>query len=198
MQTLLEDYQRKLRNINALIERQDAKNNCPDGKAKIRLTLKAAEYRAFIVDIERAIERDTKIPIALLNTIKSALDKYSQNLSVERANAFTEKIQEAANFDYIKTGHARRHIAEMIREQGEKIKIKMKLKSKQVLRPLPPADGSDPIINNLTLADREKEIILKTLLAYDGNREKAAKHLNISLRTLYRRLKKYKIGEAIS
>jgi transcriptional regulator with PAS, ATPase and Fis domain len=46
---------------------------------------------------------------------------------------------------------------------------------------------------SLSLADKEKEMILKALKKYSGKRKKAADELGISERTLYRKIKEYSI-----
>lgn len=48
--------------------------------------------------------------------------------------------------------------------------------------------------SNMTLEEMEKELILKTLEKYSGNKTKTAKALGISLRTLQYKLKKYENG----
>ena len=46
---------------------------------------------------------------------------------------------------------------------------------------------------SLSLADKEKEMIIKALQKYSGKRKKAAEELGISERTLYRKIKEYSI-----
>ena len=46
---------------------------------------------------------------------------------------------------------------------------------------------------SLSLADKEKEMIIKALQKYNGKRKKAAEELGISERTLYRKIKEYSI-----
>ena len=46
---------------------------------------------------------------------------------------------------------------------------------------------------SLSLADKEKELIIKALDKYSGKRKKAAEELGISERTLYRKIKEYSI-----
>lgn len=46
---------------------------------------------------------------------------------------------------------------------------------------------------SLSLADKEKELIIKALYKYSGKRKKAADELGISERTLYRKIKEYAI-----
>ncbi|MCO6499463.1 MAG: sigma-54-dependent Fis family transcriptional regulator [Vicingus serpentipes] len=46
---------------------------------------------------------------------------------------------------------------------------------------------------SLSLADKEKELIIKALEKYSGKRKKAAEELGISERTLYRKIKEYSI-----
>lgn len=50
-----------------------------------------------------------------------------------------------------------------------------------------PEENEDPG----TLEDLERDAIIKALNLYNGHREKAAKHLGIGVRTLYRRIEKY-------
>jgi hypothetical protein len=57
METLLEDYKRKLKNIKELIKKNTSNGSILHQRREERLNTKSAEYRTFIVDIERAIER---------------------------------------------------------------------------------------------------------------------------------------------
>lgn len=54
-------------------------------------------------------------------------------------------------------------------------------------------DTEEYVEESLSLTDAERELIMKALEKHNGNRGKAAKELNISPRTLYRRLKEYGI-----
>ena len=47
--------------------------------------------------------------------------------------------------------------------------------------------------DNLSLVDKENEVIIKALKKYNGKRKEAAKELGISERTLYRKIKEYDI-----
>ncbi len=47
--------------------------------------------------------------------------------------------------------------------------------------------------DNLSLQDKENEVIIKALQKYNGKRKEAAKELGISERTLYRKIKEYDI-----
>jgi transcriptional regulator with PAS, ATPase and Fis domain len=47
--------------------------------------------------------------------------------------------------------------------------------------------------DNLSLQDKENEVIIKALRKYNGKRKEAAKELGISERTLYRKIKEYDI-----
>ena len=49
----------------------------------------------------------------------------------------------------------------------------------------------DDSVGEVSMQDIEQEIIERTLIKMDGNRRKAAKALNISERTLYRKIKEY-------
>ena len=48
--------------------------------------------------------------------------------------------------------------------------------------------------DNLSLQDKENEVIIKALQKYNGKRKEAAKELGISERTLYRKIKEYNIN----
>ncbi len=48
--------------------------------------------------------------------------------------------------------------------------------------------------DNLSLQDKENEVIIKALQKYNGKRKDAAKELGISERTLYRKIKEYNIN----
>lgn len=50
-----------------------------------------------------------------------------------------------------------------------------------------------PVVDNLSLQDKENEVIIKALHKYNGKRKEAAKELGISERTLYRKIKEYDI-----
>ena len=48
-----------------------------------------------------------------------------------------------------------------------------------------------PTASSPTLAEVEKELILRALAVYNNDKEEAARALGISRRTIYRRLKEY-------
>ena len=54
--------------------------------------------------------------------------------------------------------------------------------------------NSEVIEESLSLADMEKKMIIKALEKYNGKRKKAADELEISERTLYRKIKEYNIS----
>jgi len=60
------------------------------------------------------------------------------------------------------------------------------------------SEGTLPIVPGIPLQDYEKEIIRENLQMNKGNREKTARILGISLRTLYRKLEEYGLKETIS
>ena len=55
----------------------------------------------------------------------------------------------------------------------------------------------EPIVveETLSLSDKEKEMIIKSLQKYKGKRKLAASELGISERTLYRKINEYGINE---
>ena len=55
-------------------------------------------------------------------------------------------------------------------------------------------EDKDDVIGEITMNELEKEIIERTLKNCKGNRRKTAKILDISERTLYRKLKEYEIS----
>ncbi|MBL4593530.1 MAG: sigma-54-dependent Fis family transcriptional regulator, partial [Flavobacteriales bacterium] len=56
------------------------------------------------------------------------------------------------------------------------------------------AQHAEVVEESLSLADKEKEMIIKALQKYSGKRKKAADELGISERTLYRKIKEYDIN----
>lgn len=61
-----------------------------------------------------------------------------------------------------------------------------------------PTQANNQVIEieeSLSLADKEKELIIKALDKYKGKRKYAAKELGISERTLYRKIKEYNIDK---
>ena len=52
----------------------------------------------------------------------------------------------------------------------------------------------DDVIGEITMDELEKEVIERTLKNCNGNRRKTANILDISERTLYRKLKEYEIN----
>jgi transcriptional regulator with PAS, ATPase and Fis domain len=55
-------------------------------------------------------------------------------------------------------------------------------------------DNHEEVVESLSIADKEKELIEKALDKYNGKRRAAAKELGISERTLYRKIKEYELG----
>ncbi len=56
-------------------------------------------------------------------------------------------------------------------------------------------DEHEEVEEQLSLAQKEKELIIKALIKYNGKRKAASKELGISERTLYRKIKEYDISE---
>jgi transcriptional regulator of acetoin/glycerol metabolism len=56
-------------------------------------------------------------------------------------------------------------------------------------------DHHEEVEETLSIADKEKELIVKALKKHKGKRKDAALDLGISERTLYRKLKEYNIGD---
>ena len=67
----------------------------------------------------------------------------------------------------------------------------------QATRPAPTPDDAIRILVGLPVDEVEKRLILATLAHCGGNKSKAARQLQIGLKTLYRKLESYgvKIGE---
>ncbi len=69
--------------------------------------------------------------------------------------------------------------------------------SPQYVNPTPPShhieDMEEFVEESYSLADKEKEMILKALEKYNGKRKLAAQELGISERTLYRKIKEFEI-----
>ena len=95
MKTLLEDYQRRLVTVEETIKTTENTGSQNDIAKMARLKTKASEYRTFIVEIQRAIEREkgeqvedktrltklTELSFADLNALREMCDikmKYYQ------------------------------------------------------------------------------------------------------------------------
>lgn len=80
-------------------------------------------------------------------------------------------------------------------EKPEKEKIvESQVYKPQILPVEQPISKHEEVVEeSLSLADKEKELIIKALYKYSGKRKKAADELGISERTLYRKIKEYSI-----
>lgn len=87
METLLEDYKRKLKSVNELISKQRSNGSIVHQRREERLNTKASEYRAFIVDIERSMART-------LNEAKATLPINSVVFSEAELKAKLEEQKE--------------------------------------------------------------------------------------------------------
>ncbi|MFM2204075.1 MAG: hypothetical protein RLZZ605_1039, partial [Bacteroidota bacterium] len=64
-----------------------------------------------------------------------------------------------------------------------------------LLHPSETVQAAQFVEENLQLAEREKEFIIKSLKKHKGRRNLAAQELGISERTLYRKIKEFGIEE---
>ena len=82
---------------------------------------------------------------------------------------------------------------------GEIIKSSKPQPSAQYVTPSPSGhpieDMEEFVEESLSLADKEKEMIMKALEKYNGKRKLAAQELGISERTLYRKIKEFELEE---
>ncbi|GAA4311943.1 sigma-54 dependent transcriptional regulator [Compostibacter hankyongensis] len=67
--------------------------------------------------------------------------------------------------------------------------------SRPIILPQDKIDQHEEVEESLSIADKEKELIVKALKKHRGKRKDAASDLGISERTLYRKLKEYDIAE---
>jgi len=68
-------------------------------------------------------------------------------------------------------------------------------KKQKVVAPTTPIEDTEEYIEeSLSIADKEKELIIKALKRYKGRRKAAAIELGLSERTLYRKIKEYQIN----
>jgi hypothetical protein len=127
MQTLLEDYKRKLKNVEALMYEQDNNGSLMHEKREVRLKIKAAEYRAFIVDIERAIERQQQQSsvVNIIDNIMNKIDTIEQGFKVLKnncnrfaSNKSEEGIKSNDNIHVVVP-----HISHFIDENGNNVDI---------------------------------------------------------------------------
>jgi len=67
--------------------------------------------------------------------------------------------------------------------------------SPMVVKPIAEMDAHEEVEESLSLTEKEKELIVKSLKKHKGRRRDAATELGISERTLYRKIKEYDIEE---
>ena len=90
------------------------------------------------------------------------------------------------------------HIIKKLYQDSEQVKEVTNIEPKQV--EIKQAeneniqDTAEIIEESLSLAEKEKELILKALQKHRGKRKYAAEDLGISERTLYRKIKEYDIN----
>jgi len=103
MKQLIEDYKRRLDNVNNLISESNFSGSINDIRTKERLTTKAAEYRTFISElekVERLIQSDSDTvkndadeqPVKLWN-VPVMRTAYSHNLIAVSARTEEEAIE---------------------------------------------------------------------------------------------------------
>ncbi len=94
METLLEDYKRKLQTIVEFIKNNKNNGSINDEKRAERLNTKAAVYRSFIVDIERALERTTnKNSISSCNVEISNWKDLKSQFGLEEVDGLKSALQ---------------------------------------------------------------------------------------------------------
>lgn len=88
-------------------------------------------------------------------------------------------------------------INKMYDEEGTVLQNKQPyaINNPQILQPARTTAQPIEIEESLSLADKEKDMIIKALAKYKGKRKNAAKELGISERTLYRKINEYNIKE---
>ena len=79
-------------------------------------------------------------------------------------------------------------------EQPKEVESESQVYKPQILPKSEQIDEHEEVVEeSLSLADKEKEMIIKALDKYNGKRKRAADELGISERTLYRKIKEYEI-----
>lgn len=128
---------------------------------------------------------EREILFKFLFDIKKELDetKNAVNMLLKKANITTKTNNFITNFDY---KNQEEHIVKTEYEITPDID-----ENKQFHKNI--IDTEEIIEENLSLAEMEKKMIIKALSKNKGKRKIAAIELGISERTLYRKLKEYKI-----
>ncbi len=114
----------------------------------------------------------------LKKIVVDILDKNSDDVAMEKTKALLVKHISDESLNYMKPADEEMKIVHGVKEtpQGEDN--------------FPP---SEIIEESLSLQDKEKEMIRKALEKHHGKRKDAARELGISERTLYRKIKEYRI-----
>lgn len=151
-------------------------------------------YRLNVININIPPIRERKEDIPIF--IEFFNKRYSKKYNKERIKFTKEAIEYLTDYDWPGNIREIRNFIERLYIIFDTSKM---LDINDIDIMLNPAEKS--IKNNeflaITLEEMEREVILKTLKKYNGNKTKTAKALGISLRTLQYKLKKYKqiLGE---
>lgn len=128
MQTLLNEYKNKYQSVMDFIATNKNNGSINDERRTERVNTKAAEYRSFIADIEKAIKRTAKGESDKSNKLKS---KVSETL--ERVEAVINEVGCEMNKlidEEIASGKPSKRTAKMVNEldaEYNELKIKRKL-----------------------------------------------------------------------
>ncbi len=98
MKQLLEDYQRRLKTINEMIDNKDS-GSINDIQRTERFKTKAECYRTFITELEREIEQGDTEVLGVLLTAQDTLKKLNVNAVCDNTlNLVTNEINKHLSF----------------------------------------------------------------------------------------------------
>lgn len=144
-----------------------------DGHDKSELSEKDILYKV-LFGLKNDVIELKKLVYGIINNQEA-----SSNIDSEHKNSILSSIQQL----YSKTENLT-EVDNHVKEQIYKPQI---ISSDNITQ------HEDVIEESLSLADKEKEFIIKALEKYSGKRKNAATELGISERTLYRKIKEYNL-----
>ena len=129
------------------------------------------------------------------NFLKEYADENNKNV-----NGFTpDALESLMNYSWPGNVRELRTAIEhaVVLSRGEKISLRDLPPGirNPAVRPISPAETSVPAKTGLTVAEAEKQLVIRTLGECDGNRTLAAGKLGMSRRTLHRKIHLYHLEE---
>jgi DNA-binding NtrC family response regulator len=150
-------------------------------------------YRLNVITLPLPPLRERRDDIPLL--VAHFLRKYAEQNRKEVTAVQQQAVQRLQAYDWPGNVRELENVIEraVVLTQGSTIGVAELPDHLQETEPIPPSDDQLTVPANATLADIERAAIVHALQHSGGNRQAAARALNIGVATLYRKLKEYQL-----